>query len=158
MADVPLADDENQADVDKHPLSSIQLPSAMTKWLTSLMLILTLGAGVLAGMPLHADEQGCTMAGMSGDMDCCKKARGPGDAHEVTTARLCCAVNCPQSGTTAPAGIQIPRNSTLLAVAIHPALVQPPMSVPPPGLRQTWAHSPPQNSNPAYIRHLALLI
>ena len=130
----------------------------MVKWLTSLALIVALGGSVLAGMPLHSDEQECTMSGMSGDMDCCKKARGQGDEHAVTIARLCCAVNCPQSGTTAPTGVQIPRNSTVQAVAFHPALLQPPISIPLPGLRSSWAHSPPQNSNPAYIRHLALLI
>lgn len=130
----------------------------MTKWITSLILILTLGASVLAGMPLHEEEQGCTMAGMSGDMECCKKAWSNGDEHQVTTARLCCALNCPQSGTTAPAGVQIPRNSIFLAVAFHPAVLQLPVSILLPRLQSNWAHSPPQNSNPAYIRHLALLI
>lgn len=144
--------------VDKHPLASIQLPLAMSKWLTSFVLILTLGAGVLVGMPMHEDEQGCNMAGMSGDMDCCKKARGQGDKHEVTTARLCCALNCPQSGTGTPTGVQIPGNSTVQTVALHPALLQPPVTIQLSSLRSSWAHSPPQNSNPAYIRHLALLI
>ena len=130
----------------------------MTKWLTSLVLILTLGASVLSGMPLHGDDQECTMMGMSGDMDCCKAARGQGNEREVTIARLCCAVNCPQSGTTAPTGVQIPRNSMVQAVAFHPAAVQPPVSTPLPANRSSRAHSPPQSSNPAYIRHLALLI
>ena len=130
----------------------------MTKWITSLILILALGASVLAGMPLHEEEQACTMVGMSGDMECCKKAWSHGDEQAVTTARLCCALNCPQSGTTAPAGVQIPRNSIFLAVAFHPAVLQPPVTFAPPGLHQAWAHSPPQSSNPAYIRHLALLI
>lgn len=130
----------------------------MIKWLTSLILVLTLGASVLAGMPLHEDEQGCTMAGMSGDMDCCKKAQGRDDAHQVTTARLCCALNCPQSGTTAPTGTELPGISTLLTVALHPALIQPTVSILTPGLSSSRAHGPPQSSNPAYIRHLALLI
>jgi hypothetical protein len=130
----------------------------MTKWATSLVLILALGASVLAGTPLHAGDHECAMKGMGGTMDCCQAARGQGSEAEVTAARLCCAVNCPQSGTTAPTGTQLPRISTLLAAALHPALAQPPISIPLSGLRSSWAHSPPQNSNPAYIRHLALLI
>jgi hypothetical protein len=131
---------------------------AMTMWLTSLALILTLGASVLAGTPLHGDDQECAMMGRGGTMDCCKTAHGEGDARAVTSARLCCAVNCPQSGTTTPTGIELPRTSTLLAVAHHPALVQPPVFITLSEHRFTWAYSPRQSSHPAYIRHLALLI
>ncbi len=67
--------------------------STMAKWATSLFLILTLGASVLAEMPLHAAEQECSMHGMSG-MDCCKAALGNGNETEVASARVCCAVNC----------------------------------------------------------------
>jgi hypothetical protein len=126
---------------------------AMAKWTTSLFLILTLGAGVLSGMPLHSDEEKCAMHGM----DCCKTAQGHGEATDVASARVCCVVNCPQSGTTNPSGSQVPKISTVLA-AVHPAVVQAPI----PTLFQfritSWAHSPPQSSNPAYIRNLALLI
>jgi hypothetical protein len=131
---------------------------AMTKWLTSLALILTLGASVLAGTPLHGDDQECAMMGMGGTMDCCKAAHGEGDARAVTTARLCCAVNCPQSGTTTPTGAQLSRTSTVLAVSLHPAVALPLVSIPFSTHRSNWAHSPPPSSNPAYIRHLALLI
>jgi hypothetical protein len=130
----------------------------MTKWLTSLALILTLGASVLAGTPLHGGDQECPMKGMGGTMDCCTAAHGGGSRVEVTSARLCCAFNCPQSGTTTPTGTELPRVSTVFAIALHPAMVQPPVSIPLSGHRFIWAHSPPQSSNPAYIRHLALLI
>jgi len=127
----------------------------MAKWTTSLFLILTLGASVLVGMPLHSNEEKCAH-GMSG-MDCCKTAQGQGDETDVASARVCCVLNCPQSGTSGPSRIQLPRASTVLA-AVHPAIVQPPMPTPIPFLVSRWAHSPPRSSSPAYIRNLALLI
>ena len=128
----------------------------MVKWTTSLFLILTLGASVLVGMPLHSNEHKCAH-GMSG-MDCCKTAQGHGDETNVASARVCCAIHCQQSGTSGPSGVQVPRNSPLLVAVIHPVLVQPPAPEPIPFLVSRWAHSPPGSSNPAYIRNLALLI
>jgi hypothetical protein len=128
---------------------------AMAKWTTSLLLILTLGASVLSGMPLHSNEEKCAMHGMS---DCCKTAQGHGDETDVASARVCCAVNCPQSGTSGPSGIQLPKSSTVLAAAIHPAVLQPPAPEPIRVFLLSCAHRPPGNSNPAYIRNLALLI
>jgi hypothetical protein len=129
----------------------------MAKWTTSLFLILTLSASVLSGMPLHSNEEKCAMHGMSG-MDCCKTAQGHGNKTDVASARVCCAVNCSQSGTSGPAGVQLPKSSMILAAVIHPALVQPLALTPIPVLVSSWAHSPPGSSNPAYIRNLALLI
>ncbi|MGI8734038.1 MAG: hypothetical protein ACR2LM_12180 [Pyrinomonadaceae bacterium] len=129
----------------------------MAKWATSLFLILTLGASVLAGMPLHAAEQECSMHGMSG-MDCCKAASGNGNETEVAAARVCCAVNCPESGTTGPGGARLPRTSTVLPLALHPATIQLPFAAPTISLHWHRTHSPPQHSNPSYIRNLALLI
>ena len=126
----------------------------MTKWTTSLFLILTLGAGVVSGMTLHSSEEKCAMHGMS---DCCKTAQGYGDEMDVASARLCCAVNCPQSGTTNPSGSQLPKASTILA-AVYPAVVQGPIPTRFQFHISNFAHSPPQSSNPAYIRNLALLI
>lgn len=128
----------------------------MAKWTTSLFLILTLGASVLAGMPLHSNEEKCAH-GMSG-MDCCKTAQGYGNERDVASARVCCAINCPQSGTSAPSGLQLPKSSTVLAAAIHPALAQTPAPDPILFLVSSWAHSPPGSSDPAYIRNSALLI
>src|SRR5688572_20242055 len=127
---------------------------AMAKWTTSLFLILTLGASVLSGMPLHSNEEKCAMHGMS---DCCKTAQGHGNETDVASARVCCAVNCPQSGTTNPSGGQLSKPSTNLA-AVYPAVVQPPIPTRFHFSISSWAHSPPQSSNPAYIRNLALLI
>jgi hypothetical protein len=127
----------------------------MTIRAISLFLILTLGAGVLSGMPLHADEQNC-VHGMSG-MDCCKTAQGQGSAHEVAAARVCCAVICPQSGTTGSSSVPVPKPSLGIAITF-PAVA---LSVVPrriPVLYWSQSHGPPTDSNPAYIRNLSLLI
>jgi hypothetical protein len=41
--------------------------------LASLALILVIAGSVFAGIPLHSNEQECSMPEMAG-MDCCKKA------------------------------------------------------------------------------------
>lgn len=127
----------------------------MAKWSISLLLILTLGAGVLSGMPLHTDEQSCAH-GMSG-MDCCKTAQGQGNEYEVAAARVCCTVNCPQSGTPGSSRVRIPKTYLGIAVTFPPAA----LSVVPgrvPVFCWSPSHSPPPDSNPAYIRNLSLLI
>jgi len=124
----------------------------------SLALILVIGGSVFAGIPLHSNEQECSMPGMAG-MDCCKKAaQAESLTPEVSTARLCCALNCSQSGTTGSTESRIPRPSGSQAIAIHPASVQPVVGSLHLSHRSSWADSPPPYSNPAYIRHLALLI
>lgn len=72
----------------------------MRKRLTALFLLLLMTGGVLAGVPMHSGEKDCPMAGM---MDCCAKARMTGNGPEVRAARLCCALNCTEPGTTPPA-------------------------------------------------------
>ena len=129
--------------------------SAMRKRFISLVLLLTLGGGVVGGMPLHSNEEQCAH-GMSG-MDCCKTAQGHGNDRDIAAARVCCAVNCPQSGTTGPSGLQVPKASTVPAPP-HPAVVHSPLPLPNAFIVSNWAHGPPPSSNPAYIRNLALLI
>ena len=98
------------------------------------------------------------MPDMAG-MDCCEKAaQSESLTPEVSTARLCCALNCSQSGTTGSTGSQVPRPSASQAIAIHPASVQAVVGSLYLSLPSSWADSPPLYSNPAYIRHLALLI
>lgn len=97
------------------------------------------------------------MSGMTGEMDCCATARQKGETPQISAARLCCAVNCPQQGTTTPSGSLQPTTS-LTINAVHPAAVQQPFVLPSasPGLSSSpdyLSHSPPN-----YIRHLALLI
>src|SRR6266481_3211153 len=93
--------------------------------LASLALVLVIGGSALAGVPLHSNEQECSMPGMAG-MDCCKKAaQAESLTPEISTARLCCSLNCSQSGTTGSTGSQLPRPSTSQAIAIHPSAAQP---------------------------------
>jgi hypothetical protein len=127
----------------------------MLKKLTNLLLILTVASSVAAGMPLHSNEQACSMRD---DMDCCKKALLAAQTPEVAAARLCCAVNCSTDGTTNPTS-----NSSLSSQS-HPALSAHPVVAT--ALRNSHhslrfvaaSHDPPAYSEPAYIRHLALLI
>lgn len=126
----------------------------MTKWLTAFFLLAVITGSAASGMPLHAGEKECVMAGM---MDCCAKARMKADQPEVSAARLCCALNCTEPGTTIPGGSY--QASPQLVIALHGALVPPPASLS--GQAPPRAYSPPgltRHSHPAYIRHLALLI
>ena len=127
----------------------------MTVRLTSLVLLLALVSGVSAGMPLHSNEQECSM-GMT-DMDCCKKAAmGQGTADEVMAARLCCALNCPETGSTS-SSVNVPQPLQLTALLYGVAAELPKLDIP--TLRGT-AHSlsPPKDSHPTYIRNHSLLI
>ena len=123
--------------------------------LTSLVLLLIV-AGAFAGTPVHSSEQTCGMNGLMGDMDCCKAALMKARRAESASARLCCALNCSKDGTS-------PSNS----VRPSPQL-QRSISAYPVGAQQLLAtvfsthvdrsHGPPLDSQPAYIRHLSLLI
>src|SRR6266702_4403622 len=109
----------------------------------SLALVLVMGGSFFAGIPLHSNEQECSMPGMAG-MDCCKKAAQAESLNpEVSTARLCCTLNCSQTGTTGSTGSQLPRPSPSQAVAIHPASVQPLVGPSHLSFRSSWADSPP---------------
>lgn len=129
----------------------------MAKWLTALALIVALAGGVLAGMPLHSGEQECAMTEMSGEMDCCAKAREQVATPEVAGARLCCAINCPSSGTPTPTS-SAQSVSPLAIVIQNPASIQSPFVIPSSRLRFELAQENVHHSRPTYIRHLALLI
>lgn len=124
------------------------------KWSASLILIVALAGGAVSGMPLHEAEQGCPMMGMP---DCCQKAQAQSNTPAVQAARLCCALNCTSPGTTTPASSF--QFSPSIAVSLHGAVISRPVALLNVKLLQT--NSPPgyqQDSHPAYIRHLALLI
>src|SRR6267378_4499795 len=110
--------------------------------LASLALVVAIGGSVFAGIPLHSNEQECSMPEMAG-MDCCKKAaQAESVTPEASTARLCCALNCSQSGTTGSTGSQLPRPSTRQTLAINPSSVHPLVSSPLLTFRSSWADSP----------------
>lgn len=128
----------------------------MRKRLNIFMLVAALTAGVLSGVPAHAGEHDCPMGGIADD--CCATAREHGGAPEVSAARLCCALNCTEPGTTGQAGsFQL---SPTVALTLHTGAM-PPVAADSPYAalpRSYSSSSPPRDSHPAYIRHLALLI
>jgi hypothetical protein len=126
------------------------------KWFTAFILIAAVTSGALAGVHSDAGKHSCPMESMMGD--CCATAHGQDHGLQVSAARLCCALNCTEPGTTVPTGafnISSQLSAVLYAgvvpfteaLAPHPAQLRP----------YPASHHPPQ-SHPAYIRHLALLI
>src|SRR6266545_4458711 len=74
--------------------------------LISLVVLLIVAGSVVAGAPLHSNEQSCSMGAM-GEMDCCKAALRRSNTPQVASAALCCSLNCSQTGTTSSNGVQV---------------------------------------------------
>jgi len=124
--------------------------------LTSLVLLLIVAGGAFAGTPLHSSEQSCLMGGAMGDMDCCKAALMKAQTAESVSARLCCALNCSKDGTS-PSNSVRPSPQLQRAVSAYPVDAQQLLAIVySPSVNRS--HGPPLYSNPAYIRHLSLLI
>jgi hypothetical protein len=123
----------------------------------ALVVLLVVAGSAVAGAPLHSNEQSCSMGGAMGEMDCCKAALSHNNTPQVASARLCCSLNCSQSGTIPSNGVLVqPKMQPSLSAHLIGAQAMPPSM---PLLRHsTHSHSPPTDSHPAYIRHLALLI
>jgi len=124
--------------------------------LASLLLLFALASTAFAGIPLRFGDSECNMAGMM-DMDCCKTALMPGGGTEAAAAKLLCALNCAQTGTTSsPNAVRVTppaQARTPQCPAINPSL--PNLS-----LRFRYhdrSHGPP-DSPPVYLLNLALLI
>lgn len=130
---------------------------AMKRRLASLFLLLVLGGGAFAGVPMSFGESLCSMGGMM-DMECCKAMRLlQGRTKFTAEEELLCALSCAQNGTTLPASSVRMTPPTLIVHAAAPA-VAPTLPVLHPFSRATvQAHSPP-GSPPTYLRNLALLI
>src|SRR2546421_12407731 len=90
----------------------------MLKKVTNLLLILTVASGVVASMPLHSNEQACSIGE---DMDCCKTALAEAQTPQVAAARFCCAVNCTIDGTTNPTGNATLPSQFQTLLSAHPA-------------------------------------
>lgn len=132
----------------------------MRKRLASLVLLLVLAGGAFAGIPLHFGESECSMGGAMadmGDMDCCKAALMQSEAPDVAAAKLCCALNCAQNGTTSPPNIVRISPPAPATPSSYPAITQPSLNSLLPLRSIDRSHGPP-NSQPTYIRNLALLI
>jgi hypothetical protein len=127
----------------------------MKKRLASLFLLLVLAGSASAGIPLRFGESGCNMPEMM-DMDCCKAALLQSQTSEVANAKLCCALNCAQNGTTSPpSGVRVtpPATARLLD---YPAIPQPKLNAA--FFRRIDSSHGPPSSSPTYLRNLALLI
>jgi hypothetical protein len=128
----------------------------MKKRLASLTLLLVLVGGAFAGVPLQFGGNECGMGEMMEGMDCCKVALLQRQSPKVADAKLCCALNCAQSGITSP-----PSNVRVTPPAPLRLLDYP--SVPQPTVRAALfgridsQHGPP-GSPPTYLLNLAFLI
>ena len=121
-----------------------------------LVLLLMMAGGTFAGVPMQFGESECSMVGMM-DMDCCKAARIQTEKSEVTVAKLVCALNCAQNGTTLPMGIIRVTPPSPTGFDSHPAITHPRPNSSPRFRRAEDLHGPP-DAAPAYLRNLALLI
>lgn len=125
--------------------------------LTSLILVVIVGSGTLTGVPFRFAEQTCSMDHVMGDMACCDSALLLVDNAQAATARLCCALNCAQEGT---APVKVARFAPQLQLTdVSYRLVAQTSLTPHFRHRQfDSSHGPPNDSHPAYLRNLALLI
>ena len=125
--------------------------------LIALVVLLVVAGSAVAGAPLHSDEQSCSMGGAMGEMDCCKAALSHKNTPQVASARLCCSLTCSQNGTTPSNGVRVqPKMQPSLSAHLTGS-----QAILPPVLflrHSNYSHSPPTDSHPAYIHHLALLI
>jgi hypothetical protein len=127
----------------------------MKKRLASLVLLLVLAGSAFAGVPLHFGESECGMSMMA--MDCCKAALLQQQTPEVADAKLCCALNCAQNGTTSPPGSVRITPPSPARMSSSPSIAQ---ALPNPSFRLRSIdrlHGPPVSA-PSYLRNLALLI
>src|SRR6476660_4130395 len=115
----------------------------MIKRIASLTLVLMLGGSVLAGVPMHSGSS------ESGMMDCCKKALEQDASPHVAAARLCCAMNCNEPGSTSSntsqSSFQAGSEPSPMIVAALPATSLSKQ------LRVRYGHLSAGHSQPAYI-------
>lgn len=128
------------------------------KWVISLILLLAMAGSALAGVPVHFGGHACS------DMECCMTEMGGAHshgAHEVMPAEqageLYCFLNC--SDPTLPGQTAVVQQiSPFFSASNHPAAVQAPLVARIASTRRYTTDTFQQDSHPAYIRHLALLI
>jgi hypothetical protein len=124
----------------------------MVKRVAIFILIAAFSNSVLVGRSLHTGDEGCGMREMP---DCCKVAMMQGSAPSIAAAQLCCALNCPQPGTTTPA---TNLKASPLAVIIHPVIIQNAIAAQRTSPSFYTPHGRLRGSAPVYLRNLALLI
>lgn len=121
--------------------------------LAALFLVLLLAGSALAGVPMKFGDGECSMHGM----DCCKTALTQQNTPEVAGAKLCCALECAQNGTTSPGKAGRVTSPSPVSTSTHPALIRSLAYEAVVFHRIDRLHGPPA-SGPVYLRNLALLI
>jgi hypothetical protein len=124
----------------------------MMKRLAVLIFIFLIGGNALTGTPVYAQK--------SEMMKCCKSAFKSGDPDRISAAKLCCAVNCPQSGatTTTTMSVQMTQFVPLIFSFFNFAFQKQTISPKSPKRLFDQAELSPPNSPPVYLRHSAFLI
>ena len=120
--------------------------------LASLFLALLLAGSAFAGVPMSFGDGECSMHGM----DCCKTALKQPTTPEVADAKLCCALECAQSGTASTPKAGRVTSPSPAATFSRPALMRPLAHIPI-FHHIDRLHGPP-SSGPVYLRTAALLI
>ena len=125
----------------------------MWKRFASLILALSLGASIAVGLPLHSSERGCNMPmqmNSCGDME--MEPTAPG----VTSAALCCLVDCPEPGPTGSAFTF--QGPSLNNSFLHQVAWVPPLNLSKERGQSKWLHSSSFTPPYTYLKNLALLI
>ena len=120
--------------------------------LAALFLVLLLAGSAFAGVPMNFGDGGC----MHG-MDCCKAALSQQVTPDVADAKLCCALECAQNGTTSPGKAGRVTSHAPVPASTHPVLIRPLANQSLVFHHIDRLHGPPA-SGPVYLRNLALLI
>ncbi len=124
----------------------------MMKRLAVLVFILLVGGNALTGTPIYAQK--------SEMMKCCKSAFKSGDPDRISAAKLCCAVNCPQSGatTTTTMSVQMTQFVPLVISFFNFAFQR--QTISPKSSKHLYgvAELSPPNSPPVYLLDSAFLI
>jgi len=125
----------------------------MMKRLAVLVFILLVGGNALTGTPIYAQK--------SEMMKCCKSAFKSGDPDRISAAKLCCAVNCPQSGaTTTTTGMSVQMTQFVPLVLSFFNFAFQKQTISPKSSKRFFdvAELSPPHSPPVYLRHSAFLI
>lgn len=120
--------------------------------LAALFLVLLLAGSAVAGVPMSSGDGGC----MHG-VDCCKTALTQQVTPDVADAKLCCALECAQNGTTSPGKAGHVTSPAPVPASTHPVLIRPLANQSLVFHYIDRLHGPP-TPGPVYLRNLALLI
>jgi hypothetical protein len=146
--------------VEPSPRTAPTVYLTMLKRFSSLSLALVIGGSVLAGAAQPRDEHICRMAGMEGmpgmeTMPCCKKNQSASVDSESSVPEQCC-INTQQE--TGSSGTTFNLRSPSFSVAIHPAVIQSPLTAPKPYENTSSTEVFLPNLQASYIRNLSILI